>query len=395
MARAVPRWAAKYPELGTGALPIDPYIEPEYLDLERDHIFRTAWLNVCRIDDVPEPGSYFVREIELLKASVLITHAADGVIRAFHNVCSHRANKLVWETEGSCRGYLSCCFHGWTYDLKGQLCGVLDEENFHDLDKATLGLTPLASDVWHGFIFVNFQPEPEETLEEYLGDLVDELRDHPLDKLSLSFRFDVEDNANWKVALDAQNEIYHLPVLGPVHGAFTDFFATNEEGCTRNNEFKRFGRHTLFSTTMNPEYTPVGLEKFILDVPITGLEMPTNGVFDFYVIFPNMVVAFLPGSMFTYNFWPLAVDKTIWEARMYFPPAASAAEMTVQHYRKTKLRDALAEDVAGHENVHAGLLTRAKTEFVLQDEEVQIRSFHHSWREYLDAANADLPAAVS
>ena len=71
MARELPRWAAKYPELGTGPLPIDPYIEPEFLEFEREHIFRTAWLNVGRIDDVPAPGSYFVREIEICNASVL------------------------------------------------------------------------------------------------------------------------------------------------------------------------------------------------------------------------------------------------------------------------------------------------------------------------------------
>jgi phenylpropionate dioxygenase-like ring-hydroxylating dioxygenase large terminal subunit len=172
MARELPRWAAKYPELGTGSLPIDPYVESEYLDFEREHIFRTAWLNVGRIDDVPQSGSYFVREIELLNASVLVTHASDGVIRAFHNVCSHRQNKLVWKSRGTCRGYLSCQFHGWTYDLEGKLRGVLDEENFHALDKDRLGLTPLATGVWEGFIFVNFQAEPDETLEEYLSGLI-------------------------------------------------------------------------------------------------------------------------------------------------------------------------------------------------------------------------------
>ena len=388
MARELPRWAAKYPELGTGPLPIDPYIEPEFLEFERDHIFRTAWLNVGRIDDVPTQGSYFVREIEICNASVLVTHASDGVIRAFHNVCSHRANKLVWESNGTCRGYLGCCFHGWTYDLEGRLCGVLDEENFHDLDKDTLGLTPIATGVWQGFIFVNFQPEPEETLDEYLGGLVEDLVDHPLDQLALTFRLDVDDQANWKVALDAQNEIYHLPILGPVHGAFTDFFETNEEGCTRFNEFKRFGRHTVYSTNMNPEYVPVGLEQAILDVPVTPLPMPTNGIFDFHVIFPNFVIGFLPGSMFTYNFWPMGVDRTIWEIRLYFPQAQSAAELCVQHYRKAKLRDALAEDISGHENVHRGLATRAKLEFFLQDEEVQIRSFHHVWHQYLNASRA-------
>jgi len=389
VASELKRWATKYPELGTGALPVEPYISPEYFDLEREHIFRQVWLNVGRIDDVPTPGSYFVREIAVCGASVLITHGSDGVIRAFHNVCSHRGNKLVWEPRGTCGGYLSCCFHGWTYDMEGQLRGVLDEDNFHDLEREQFGLAPLATETWKGFIFIHFQPEPEETLEEFLGGLTEDMRDHDLEQLALAFRFDIEDGANWKVALDAQNEIYHLPILGPVHGAFTDILETNDEGCTRFCDFKRFGRHTLWATDGNPDYVPAGLEQLMGAVPITPLELPLKGIFDFYVIFPNMVVAFLPGGMmFTYNFWPISVDKTIWEQRFHFPRPKTAAELVVQHYRKTQLRDALAEDISGHENVYAGLASRAKSQFVLQDEEVQIRSFHANWHELMDGVLA-------
>ena len=243
---------------------------------------------------------------------MLVIHGSDGVIRAFHNVCSHRGNKLVWEERGQCGGYLSCCFHGWTYDLEGKLRGVLDEDNFHEIARERLGLSPLATDTWKGFIFVHFQHEPEETLEEYLGGMTEEFADHDLGALHLTFRYDVEERANWKVAIDAQNEIYHLPILGPVHGAFTDILETNEEGCTRFSHFKRFGRHTLWATGGNPDYVPAGVEQLIGAVPITPLELPTNSLFDFYVLFPNMVIAFLPGGMmFTYNFWPQAVDRTV------------------------------------------------------------------------------------
>jgi phenylpropionate dioxygenase-like ring-hydroxylating dioxygenase large terminal subunit len=380
------RWASKYPELGTGPMPVEPYISNEYAELEKEQIFRRVWLNVGRSDDLPTPGSYFVREIEVCGASVLVTRGSDDVIRAFHNVCSHRGNKLVWEERGACRGYLSCCFHGWTYDLQGQLKGVLDEENFHNLERDKLGLTPLTTETWKGWIFIHFQEDPPETLEEYLGGLTEELGRHDLDQLALSFRFDVEDSANWKVAIDAQNEIYHLPILGPVHGAFTDLLETNDEGCTRFSNFKRFGKHTVYATDGNPDYVPEGVDKLLGEVAVTPLDLPTNGLFDFYVLFPNMVVAFLPDMMFTYNFWPLGVDRTMWEIRFHFVKPRSAAELAVQHYRKTQLRDALAEDISGHENVHRGLASRAKSVFLLQDEEVQIRTFHENWHEFMNGA---------
>ena len=221
---------------------------------------------------------------------------------------------------------------------------------------------------------------------------MEEFPSRNLEQLALTFRYDIDDGANWKIALDAQNEIYHLPVLGPVHGAFTDVLETNEEGCTRFNEFKRLGRHTVYSSAVNPEWAPVGLEKLILDVPTSPAPIPQNGFFDFYVVFPNFVMGFLPGQMFTYNFWPLAVDRTRWEIRVHFPKARNAAELVVQHYRKTLLRDAQAEDIESHENVHDGLVSRAKREMWLQDEEVQIRSFHHVWRQYFEAAR---PAGVA
>lgn len=389
MATVLPRWAAKYPELGTGPIPVEPYIEPALLDFEREHVFRRSWLNVGHADEAPTPGTYFVRDIDLLGVSILVMHAKDGQLRAFHNVCSHRGNRVVWDGAGSCRGYVSCCFHGWTYDLEGKLCGVLDEENFVDLDRSTLGLTPVHMESWRGFLFVNLQETPDETLEEYLGGVVDETRDHELEKLRYTFRFDADDRANWKVAVDAQNELYHLPVLGPVHGAFTDLLETNEEGCTRFADFRKIGKHTVWTSRVNPTYTPVGVDRLVGQVPVTPVEMDLGGIFNFYVIWPNFVLGLLPGYAFTYNFWPHAVDHTTWEIRTYFPKARNAAELVAQHYNKTRLRDVQVEDIQGHENVHRGMASRAKKQFLLQDEEVQIRSFHYTWQQCFRAAQAE------
>jgi phenylpropionate dioxygenase-like ring-hydroxylating dioxygenase large terminal subunit len=380
---SVHTWAHAHPELDTELLPVEPYISEQAYQLEQERVFRRAWLNVGRLDDVPEPGSYFVREVAVAHVSVLITHGKDGQIRAFHNVCSHRGNKVVWGRGGKCNGYLSCCFHGWTYDLEGRLVSVLDEKNFFDIDKDTLGLTPIRCEVWNGFIFVNLSEQPSETLEEFLAGLAYRFDGAELDAMRLSFRYDVEEATNWKVALDAQNEIYHLPVLGPVHGSFGEYFAADQEGCTRITEFERVGRHTMYSTTKNPEYEAIGLEPVIDTIPGAEPDLALRGTFDFYVIFPNMVLAFFPGLMWTYNFWPLAYDRTGWEIRLYYPEPRNGAEFLAQAYRKAKLRDALAEDIAGHENVFAGLRSGAKKNIVLQDDEIQIRSFYRNLQEYI------------
>lgn len=382
------RWAAKYPELGTGPLPVEPYVSEQYYELERERIFRRVWLNIGSIDDCPRPGDHFVREVEVCNASVLVIHDADGGIQAFHNVCSHRGNKLVWSAYGSTKAYLGCCFHGWTYDLKGRLRGVMDEGNFAPLPKEQLGLTPIRTEMWKTFIFINFDAEGTETLEEYLGPAAEAMEPFPLEKLALRWRYDVPEQANWKVALEAQDEIYHLPVLGPVHDSAARLYTTTEEGFTRLSWFERLGKHTVWATDRDPGYESIGLEKLLLEkAPPAEVELPTRGeIFDFYVIFPNFVIAMLAGSLFTYNFWPQAVDRTVWEIRLHAPQPRDAAELMYQHYSKGKFRDTLAEDIAGHENTHKGLASRAKSHIYLQDDEIQIRSFHRTLHEFVDPA---------
>ena len=104
----------------------------------------------------------------------MIVRTKDGSLRAFHNICRHRGNKLVWddypqeETDGTCRQF-TCKYHGWRYDLEGELTFVQQEEEFFNLDKADYGLAQVQVEVWEGFIFVNLDPENTETVASYLG----------------------------------------------------------------------------------------------------------------------------------------------------------------------------------------------------------------------------------
>ena len=91
--------------LGTGPVPTEPYRSPAYFELERERIFKRAWLCIGRVERLPKPGSYIVQPIEVAKASVLITRTKDGSIKAFHNVCSHRSNTLVLGDEARAMQY--------------------------------------------------------------------------------------------------------------------------------------------------------------------------------------------------------------------------------------------------------------------------------------------------
>src|SRR4051794_7075831 len=102
-------WTEHYPELGTAPVAYDDSISPEFYEREREAIFKRAWLNVGRVEQLPKAGSYFTKEIAAANASIVIVRERDGEVRAFHNVCRHRGNKLVWndypreETEGVAR----------------------------------------------------------------------------------------------------------------------------------------------------------------------------------------------------------------------------------------------------------------------------------------------------
>ena len=89
-------WTEHYPELGTEPVAYEDSISPEFYELEREAIFKRAWLNVGRVEQLPKTGSYFTKELAVANTSIIVVRDRDGDVRAFHNVCRHRGNKLVW-----------------------------------------------------------------------------------------------------------------------------------------------------------------------------------------------------------------------------------------------------------------------------------------------------------
>ena len=177
--KAPGRWARKYPHLGQEPLPVTPYVDPAYYEKEKAQIFKKQWLYVSLERELPEPGSYKVRRLDCADTSVIIIRGKDGAIRAFHNACSHRGNTVVTEsgqeTYGHNRaGIVTCRFHGWVYNAQGELVNVPHEDRFYScFDKASNGLTEVHCDTWAGFVFVNVDPGPVQSLKDFLGGYAD------------------------------------------------------------------------------------------------------------------------------------------------------------------------------------------------------------------------------
>ncbi len=107
--------------LGTAPVPAGPYYQDDYFELEREAIFKRSWLHIGHVCELPEPGSFMVREIEIAEASILVTRDSDGIIRAFHNVCPHRGTQLVTDPSEGKRSSFTCPYHAWTFNADGAL----------------------------------------------------------------------------------------------------------------------------------------------------------------------------------------------------------------------------------------------------------------------------------
>lgn len=375
----------QFPALGRGPVSVEPSRSHEWFEKEREAIFKRCWLNVGRVMDIPKPGDYFVRSVDVWSTSLLIIHGRDGKVRAFHNVCTHRGNLVADEGKGNCRGFLTCPFHGWVFDDKGQLADITDESNFYDLDRGQLGLRGIPTDVWNGFIFSNLHPE--QSLLEYLGSLAQrKLSQYPFERLPTRYNYQADERVNWKILLDAQQEGYHVPYI---HKRTLSLSFPESLTKFRSLLIDIIGPHRLLSTGPSTapfaptptgqvamKFGPNSLEAFAGGGDSTGYASAMEGVFDFHVIFPNFVIAVLYGTYFTYNMWPIAADRTLWEVNMYYPQATNAGQLFASEYGKVGLRDGLLEDASTHERVQRGIASGAIDNFQFQDEEFACRHGH-------------------
>jgi phenylpropionate dioxygenase-like ring-hydroxylating dioxygenase large terminal subunit len=373
----------QYSDMKRAPVSVEPYVSDVYFEKEKAEIFRKCWINVGRESDVAAPGEYFVRDIEIAGASVLVVRGSDGAVRAFHNMCSHRGNPVAWETKGKCR-HFTCQFHGWSYDTQGALVHVSDRDRFFGVDPAANGLTAIHCGIWQGFIFINFANEPDETLADYLAPVTEFIDGYPFGSLTKAYGYRAVEAVNWKTLIEAQMEGWHLPYLHKNTLAKT---ATDKGKRFAHAALRRFGAHSLVSSAAPESFNPspvtaisfqygVGtFDAFAVEGGAQGKGPKWHGAFDLYHIFPNFYVGLLRGTYFTYNVWPLARDKTVWEVTGYYQPAENAGQLFSQTVGSVGLRDTLREDAFTHEQIGRVIGSGAKNHFHLQDEETAIRNF--------------------
>jgi choline monooxygenase len=194
----------------TSTLAAAMYTDPSVYEHERGAVFGRQWQLAGFRAQLREPGDY-VRH-DFAGWTIVVVAQDDGTLRAFHNVCRHRAGPLVTEDHGHGASFV-CRYHGWAYALDGRLRAARD---FGDdgLDLEEYGLVQVRVDEWRGLVFVNLDDDAQPLHEDHRA-FFDAVAHQPLEELSYSHRLVHRVAANWKVYCDNYGEGYHVPLVHP------------------------------------------------------------------------------------------------------------------------------------------------------------------------------------
>jgi phenylpropionate dioxygenase-like ring-hydroxylating dioxygenase large terminal subunit len=414
------------PELGTAPIPKERYVSPQYKALEDQRLWPKVWLLAGFESDLAEPGSYFTYEVG--RDSVLVVRQADGGIAAFHNVCTHRGNRLVEPGRGRA-GSFTCLFHAWRFGVDGSLERAVDAETFSQgCPSDELGLRPVHCDQWAGFVFINLDPDAD-TLESYLENIPEHLDPYHFEEMKILNEYTIEVPCNWKTSMDAFHESYHIM------GTHPDTLDVNDDV---NCAYDCFGRHSRMilqlavASPRHPEHGNVNetiREHFLasagidpatftggaLDVrpaiakAVREIQGPAMGadfselndaqlVDDFhYSIFPNITFNIFGRSAWLFRHRPHPTDPD----RMFFdfynlvrlPNADIPRPEPEFHVASDDLLlqpvggggELLAQDTYNLPRIQNGMHSAGFTGLHLGNQEIRIRHFHHNMDQYLES----------
>lgn len=368
-------------------LPGWAYHSQEFFDLERERLFLTHWQVAGHVNDIPAPGDWLT--FDLMGERAVVMRGADGVVRAFHNLCRHRGARVVDGDKGHCRGSIVCPFHGWVYNLDGSLRGAARPSSFGDMDREKFGLKPVEMELFHGFVFLRFAPGPQPAVATLLADYDADFAAYGADKaLPLATPgWTSELPVNWKSVRDVDNEGYHVALAHPglqelygrtyrdlhLHGGGTVSVGFFGDAPGRGWSV----RHYVKLSPERPDL-PTHLQK----------------AWTYYGLFPNAVFAFTPESVQFYQEFPLAPGRTRLTGRMYRNPDESRQARIARYLAARIDRETSREDQQLSIWSDESMKSDAFEGFHLSDLEYGLRRHHDALRDLMPVITlAEAPPA--
>jgi choline monooxygenase len=321
------------------------YVDPAILEIEKARIFRRTWQLVGTLRQncggvngvkrtIADPESYFT--VEVAGEPLVIVRDKPGILRAFSNVCRHRAGPIA---QGSgCKNVFRCGYHGWTYTLDGRLIGTPDVEGVEFFDRSQMSMVPVRVEVWEQFIFVNFDAGAQ-PLSAFLGEIPKQARGFDFSNLHLVERRDYLINCNWKVYVDNYLEGYHIPIAHPGLMREIDYSQY------RTETFRFYSQQFAPIRAMKPEDT--GERSYAPGVAIQEAS--------YFWIFPNLMLNIYPDNISTNVIIPISHDKTLTIFEWFFHHPDSPAVRERVKKAVSFSDEVQQEDIALCESVQRGL----------------------------------------
>src|SRR3954469_6583357 len=316
-------------------IPGDWYTDPRVAELEARTVFGRSWQMVGRAEQVAKPGQYVTAEVG--GEPIVAVRGADGVLRAFFNVCRHHAAAVMTEPCGEAQ-HLRCPYHGWTYGLDGALKGVPEFDGVQSFEREKTGLMPLRVETWEKFVFVCLDPQAP-PLAQFLGSMVERFKPMHLDKLHFAGRRVFELKCNWKVFVDNYLDGgYHVPHLHKGLNSILEY---------KNYTIENDGNFCLQSSPIDSS----GGEQMTAQV--------RQGRALYFWLYPNVMFNWYEGYLDTNLVLPLGIDRMAVIFEFYFADvsAASAARNQQSMDVSERIQD---EDHAICESVQRGLSSRTQ-----------------------------------
>lgn len=256
---------------------------------------RCCWQFYCLVDELPGDND-FVRKM-ILGRDVFVQNF-NGLLRGFHNICSHRGFPLRCAESG--RGIVRCGFHGWVYDADGVPRGIPRNTELFQLDPAgqeALGLTPVRLERVGRFLFVALSEECAPT-PEYLSPFIPLLEALSATANRIVLRTTTVARANWKLAYEITLDDYHIQMVHP-----TTFGAGDVRPAWRY-VYERAGWHSSLLTRRDRDWN---FDSYWQDL-ISGIVDNTG--YKVHQIFPNLLVSVEPTTLNVCAYRPLDADHT-------------------------------------------------------------------------------------
>lgn len=346
------------------SLPAWLYTDPEYFDVEMERLIRPSWQIVCHVSDVPAAGDWHT--LDYLGESIIVIRGEDDVVRAFANVCRHRASRLV-DGHAGCARKLVCPYHAWTYELDGRLSGVPMRQTYPSLDLGQHGLHPVDMDIWHGFIFVRLTGGGP-SVAQMMAPYAHEVAPYRFEDLKAQGRVTLRRRSvNWKNVADNYSDGLHIPVA---HPGLTRLFGRGYQIEAEAHVDKMSG--------LLVERPSANLSERLYQAHLPRVDHLPNDrqrLWTYFKLWPNVAFDIYPDQVDFMQFLPLSPTQTLIREIAYAIPD-DRREMKAARYLNWRInRQVNAEDTQLIDRVQRGMASSSYSAGPLGESEVCLRSF--------------------